>query len=59
VIILRDTTIPFIERARYWDTSDLPLSTDLMVYTQAEWEKMLQQGYFAPRIEREAKWFSR
>lgn len=58
VIIMRDTTIPFIERARHFDTSDLPLSTDLLVYTQAEWEKMLREGYFAQRIEREAKWFS-
>lgn len=57
VVIVRDTTIPFIERARYFDTSDLPLSTDLLVYTKGEWEKMLREGQFAPRIEREARWF--
>lgn len=57
VIIVRDTSVPFIERARYFDTSDLPLSTDLLVYTEAEWQKMLREGHFAPRIEREARWF--
>ncbi|MCS6830426.1 MAG: nucleotidyltransferase domain-containing protein [Armatimonadota bacterium] len=57
VIIVHDTAIPFIERARYFDTSDLPLSTDLLVYTRAEWEKMWREGRFAQRIEREARWF--
>lgn len=57
VIILRETAIPFIERAHHFDTSDLPLSTDLLVYTEAEWQKMLTETHFARRIEREARWF--
>lgn len=57
VVILCQTDVPFIERARYFNTSTLPLSTDLLVYTEAEWEKMLTEGHFAPRIEREARWF--
>lgn len=57
VVIVRDTDVPFIERARHFNTADLPLSTDLLVYTQAEWTKMLSEGRFAPRIEREARWF--
>ncbi|MCS6949253.1 MAG: nucleotidyltransferase domain-containing protein [Armatimonadota bacterium] len=57
VVVVHDTATPFVERARYFDTSDLPLSTDLLVYTQAEWEKMLREGRFAQRIEREARWF--
>lgn len=56
VVIVRQTDVPFIERARLFSVIDLPLSTDLLVYTQDEWQKMLKEGRFAPRIQREAIW---
>lgn len=56
VIIVRETLVPFVERARQFDTYPLPLSTGLLVYTEAEWPKMLLEGRFAPAIEREAIW---
>ncbi len=56
VLMVRQTELPFIERARACSAEALPLSTDLLVYTQAEWQKMLAEGRFAPRIEREAIW---
>lgn len=56
VVIVRQAETPFIERGRAYNIDALPLSTDLLVYTEAEWQKLLAEGRFAPRIEREAIW---
>ncbi len=56
VVIVRDTDVPFLRRALDYDTRHLPVGADVLVYTEAEWQHMLQQGRFAPTIEREAIW---
>jgi len=37
VIILKLSNRPFIERAAEWDTSEIPVPVDVLVYTEAEW----------------------
>jgi hypothetical protein len=39
VIIVVDTATPFERRAAEWDTSELPVAADLLVYTNAEWQR--------------------
>ena len=32
--------LPIWERLRAWDTADLPLATDLLIYSRQEWESL-------------------
>lgn len=57
VAIVDDSRERFDRRALSWRTETLPLPTELLVYTSAEWRAMAQQGgLFARTIEREAVW---
>jgi predicted nucleotidyltransferase len=40
VIILKETNIPFIYRAKEFDTTSLPTCVDVLIYTEKEWEKL-------------------
>ncbi len=40
VIVVEETDRPFVMRAVEWDTLDLLVPVDLLVYTEAEWERM-------------------
>jgi len=40
VIVVDESDRPFMMRAVGWDTSALPVPTDLLVYTESEWVKM-------------------
>jgi len=40
VIVVDKADQPFAMRAVEWDTLDLPVPTDVLVYTEAEWERM-------------------
>lgn len=46
---------PF-EHAAQWDTTELPVPVELLVYTQAEWKRLAQEGRFYPTVMREAVW---
>ncbi|MGC9398863.1 MAG: nucleotidyltransferase domain-containing protein [Anaerolineae bacterium] len=43
IILLTDTEQPVIRRARMWDTLSLPVPTDVLVYTAAEWRALCQR----------------
>lgn len=43
LILLDDSELPFARRAAGWDTLDLPVPTDVLVYTAREWETLCQQ----------------
>lgn len=43
LILLEDSEQPFFQRAADWDTLDLPVPTDLLVYTAQEWEALCQR----------------
>ena len=40
IVIVSEADRPFQELARDWDSLDLPVPADLLVYTEAEWEAM-------------------
>lgn len=57
VAIVAASDRPFIERARDFDVTHLPVPADLLVYTSAEWSALLgEENPFARRIGAEVKW---
>ncbi len=42
IVIIAESDMPFIRRAAEWDTTDLPVPVDLLVYTESEWTRMEQ-----------------
>lgn len=55
IVIVDNSEQPFERRARDWDTTDLPVPTDVLVYTWQEWES-LQQKRFRQTLADEAVW---
>jgi hypothetical protein len=51
LVLVESSAAPFAQRALAWDTTALPVPTDLWVYTQPEWATMAAQG---KRFYREA-----
>ncbi len=56
VIVVTDSSLPFEERSRGWDTSDLPVPTDVLIYTTTEWNLLPKQEHFFETVSREAIW---
>lgn len=57
VVVVAESHRPFIERALDWDVSRFPVPGDLVVYTSAEWERLLAVGgRFARMLATEAVW---
>ena len=54
VVVVESSTLAFERRAVEWDTTKLPVPTDLLVYTRDEWEGLT--GRFRDTLEREAVW---
>lgn len=54
IVIVDHTTTPFERRAAEWDTTELPVPTDVLVYTLDEWHKL--QTKFRQTVEREIIW---
>ena len=55
VAIVSESEQPFERRAAGWDTTTLPVSADLLVYTSAEWSARLEQPG-GQRIAGETVW---
>ncbi len=45
LIIVDKSELPLARRAAQWDTTDLPVPADVLVYTVAEWQTMQQRSY--------------
>jgi uncharacterized protein len=57
VLIVHGATRAFADRPLDWDTLDLPVPTDLLVYTQHEWDRLLAEGgAFPATLQREVVW---
>ena len=57
LLIVAESDEPFTRRSIAWDTSELPVPADVLVYTEAEWNALSEQGAHFYRIaEREAVW---
>jgi uncharacterized protein len=58
IMIVSGSNKPFSQRRLDWDTSRLPVPTDILVYTLEEWHKMLADDKrFIRMIKDEACWF--
>lgn len=57
LIVVDESHQPFMQRSLVWDTSALPVPTDVIVYTQQEWMAMARQNSrFYREAERQAVW---
>jgi uncharacterized protein len=57
IVVVRHSDIPFERRGVAWDLTELPVSADLLVYTEAEWESLLaSETRFARMLQSEVKW---
>ena len=59
VAVVEHSDLPFERRALGWDLSALPVPAEILVYTDAEWDRLEQEdGRFARTLEREARWLT-
>mgnify|MGYP000866158257 CR=1 FL=1 len=57
VIILSQSDLPFERRNLGWQEHQLPVPTDILIYTQQEWEAMRKEEMpFFKRMNSEIKW---
>jgi predicted nucleotidyltransferase len=50
VVVLSESSVPFFKRTSTWPTEALPVSADVLAYTESEWEKV------ADRFGKEIIW---
>jgi hypothetical protein len=57
IAIVNESPEAFERRSLSWSLTCLPVPSDLLIYTQAEWESLQQRGgRFASTLSREAVW---
>lgn len=57
VAVVRTSTEPFERRTVSWDTRPLPVPVELLVYTDAEWRRLIGEGSrFARTLASETVW---
>jgi len=56
IIILDKSDNPFEMRASEWDTREIPVPTDLLVYTLEEWDNLYQSRVYFRKIENKTIW---
>lgn len=59
LVILRQTTLPPLERYCRYCPSGLPVAADVLVYTEAEWASLAEDSPMAyKRLLREVVWLA-
>ena len=57
LVVLRDSPVEFWTRGIEFDTSKLPVPTEILVYTVTEWENLAEEDCrFYRTIQKEANW---
>ena len=56
VIVIQRSRQPFGQRAAEWDTTELPVPADVLVYTEEEWQSLKEGGRFSEALQREGIW---
>jgi predicted nucleotidyltransferase len=57
IAIVSDSSEPFEQRSLSWSLTSLPVASDLMVYTEKEWDALQEKGgRFVRTVSREAIW---
>lgn len=60
VVVVRDSSIPFQARPAGWHVLDLPVPAEVLVYTEAEWNRLRAAGgRFARMLNSETDWIYR
>ncbi len=49
IIIVTHSEQPFTRRSVEWDTTELPVPVDVLVYTEEEWQSMSQRQFRSPK----------
>jgi hypothetical protein len=56
VIVAETAPQPFERRSADWDTTELPVPADVLVYTLQEWESLVAGSFFGRSAGREVVW---
>ncbi len=56
LIILDQTDKPFEMRPSEWNTLEIPVSSDVLVYTRDEWDTLSTQRQFFQNLANETVW---
>lgn len=56
IVVVGESNQPFERRAAAWDVTELPVPTDVLVYTQEEWQSLPRQGRFYRTVMRDGIW---
>jgi predicted nucleotidyltransferase len=56
IIVVERAEQPFERRGVQWDVTDLPVPTDLLVYTREEWQSFTPDRRFLSSLTHEAIW---
>jgi uncharacterized protein len=57
IIVVERSDLPFEQRNIGWNVNELPVHTDVLVYTQTEWQRLGEQGRrFYKTVMKEAVW---
>lgn len=56
VMVVEHTDVPWKLRGASWDTTDLPVPADLLVYTEAEWDTLDAASHFGKTLRDEVEW---
>jgi hypothetical protein len=57
VAVVRASEMPFERRATDWDLSTLPVPSEILIYTEAEWSDLMNgRGKFARMLEQDTVW---
>lgn len=55
-VVVASSDRPFERRGELWDASELPVSADVLVYTEKEWEGLSWRGQFYRTLAQEIVW---
>lgn len=56
IMVIERSDLPPTQRAGKWDTTDLPVPADLLVYTLEEWREVARRGRFGRMLRTETVW---
>ena len=56
LVIVKKSDEPFHVRSMHYDTSDLPVPSDILVYTEEEWNGLDPNSKFFKTISKEIVW---
>jgi len=52
LVIVEESALPFEHRAAKWETKELPVPPDLIIYTKKEWQSAaIQQKFSDPKMK--------